>query len=215
MVQVYPATLYDRSFDTRILVQARLEASTLYIQRENDTLNWTAGDLDDARQLDDGSVVLQNNNLFLEVLEPGFAQAVKSAFENDKLFHRPFFDRIGLKGLLIALLIVIAPLLLVYFWFVPVAAERASQHVSPAIEEQIGEAWYESMIQQYTLDSIQTRQVQTFYDSLHYGVGYNIRNSVVKEPAIHALPTKPAIFNFGTPYMRFSMNWPTSCFLAF
>ncbi|TNE68491.1 MAG: M48 family metallopeptidase [Bacteroidetes bacterium] len=186
MTQTYPATLYDRSFDTRTLVTARIGPSTVYIQQESSTLEWKEADLDDARQLDDGSVVLQKGNLFLEVLEPGFATTLLQAFENKKLFHRPFFDRIGLKGCLIALLILLIPLLAVYLWVVPLVAERGSQYVSPEIEKQIGASWYQNIIQEHTVDTSKSRLVQSFYDSLHYGVGYDVQISVVREPVVNA-----------------------------
>ncbi len=146
---------------------------------------WLAPDLNYARRLNDGSVMLQNGPWHLDVQEPGFDRALEH-YLGKKLFRRSFFDKIGLAGCLIALLLILLPLLAAFLWLAPALAEGAAGKVSPEVEKQIGDAWYRNLTSQYRVDSLKTRLAQEFYDSLHYNSRYPIKITVVREPVVNA-----------------------------
>jgi predicted Zn-dependent protease len=119
-------------------------------------------------------------------MEPGFDRALEYYLGRKKLFRRSFFDKIGITGCLLAILLVILPLLAAFFWLAPFIAERAADNISPETEQQIGASWYQSLTANYTIDSAKTRQAQQFYDSLRYGGNYPFHITVVQEPVVNA-----------------------------
>lgn len=185
MSPVFPATLHHKETKVRSLVTVQLEPGAVRILRDDETLEWLASDLDSAWRAGDGSVLLQNGPWYLEVLEPSFAGAVEQSL-GVRLFRRSFFDKIGVTGCLIALLVIILPLLAVYFWLAPFLAERAAKGISIETEQQIGESWYRSLTASYSIDTARTRQLQAFYDALQFGGPYTMRITVVQEPVVNA-----------------------------
>ncbi|HRI59596.1 MAG TPA: M48 family metallopeptidase [Saprospiraceae bacterium] len=183
----YSATIHDRNLHSAAPATVRTEPGVLFIQMENgQILDWTLSDLDSARALDDGSVILQNGKKFLEVRDPGFLTGLERSFPKHRLFRHTFFDRIGMAGCLVAIAGVLAPILVLYFFIVPRVVESAAHKVPPEIEKQIGDTWFQSITATYKTDTALTRLVQQFYDSLGYGSGYDMRITVVHEPVVNA-----------------------------
>ncbi|MBK9336126.1 MAG: M48 family metallopeptidase [Lewinellaceae bacterium] len=186
MTNTFPATLHNRTDKTQRAVTVRITSGTLHITAETEAWRWSRTDLTSARLVDDGSVILQNGSWFLDVPDPRFAPALEAGFGGKKLFRRSFFDKIGVSGCLLAFVLVVLPLLAAYFWLAPYIAEQAVGNVSPETEKQIGEAWFRSLTEAYTVDTVRTRQVQQFCDSLHFGGDYDLRITVVNEPVVNA-----------------------------
>lgn len=182
----FSAILHNRATKEQTSVTVYTESGALRIGSDVKTLRWLPGDLDSARRLPDGSVILQNGGLYLEVTDPAFAEALERSFGNKRLFRRSFFDRIGVAGCLLFLFLVIIPLIAAYIWVVPAVADSAAQKVSPETERQIGEAWFKSLTAAYQVDTAETRLVQQFYDSLGFGGDYRMKITVVKEPVVNA-----------------------------
>lgn len=182
----YPAFLHNRATKEQTPVTVYTETGALSIHGDMKTLRWLPGDLNAARRLPDGSVILQNGELYLEVTDPAFAAALELSFGNKRLFRRLFFDRIGVAGCLLFLFLVIIPLIAAYIWVAPAVADSAAQKVSPETEQQIGETWFKSLTATYETDSAKTRLVQQFYDSLGFGGVYRMKITVVKEPVVNA-----------------------------
>jgi predicted Zn-dependent protease len=182
----FQAIRHNQTTKTQTPVRLRLEPGVLRIEDEGLLQEWLASDIQSARKLDDGSVILQNGPWFLDVHDAGFAPALEHYFGNKRLFQRTFFDRIGLMGCLLALLVFLIPILLAFLWLAPFLAERAAKNVSPEVEQQIGDSWYQSLTANYQLDSSKTRLTQQFYDSLHFGGAYAIKITVVQEPVVNA-----------------------------
>ena len=185
MRKSFTATLHNNTSKTQSPATILLQPDRLNIQAEALNTPWLPGDLQSARLLNDGSVILQNGPWFLEVMEPGFDQALEHYF-NKKLFRRSFFDKVGLAGCLLAILLILLPLLIAFFWLAPLLAEGAAEKISPETEAQIGESWYQSLTASYTIDPEKTLLAQQFYDSLHFGSNYTMRITVVKEPVVNA-----------------------------
>lgn len=183
----YSAIFHDRNLNTATPATVSTEPGVLFIQFENGQIHdWTLSELDSARALDDGSVILQNGKQFLEVNDPGFRAGLERSFPKNKLFRQTFFDRIGVIGCLLVIAGIVLPLLALYFFVAPKIAESAARKVSPEIEKQIGDAWFHSLTATYKTDTAKTRLVQAFYDSLGYGSDYEMRITVVSEPVVNA-----------------------------
>jgi len=183
----FTAILHDRSSGFSSPVTVRLQPGVLFIALDNGLmLDWTLPDIDSARAFNDGSVILQNGRQFLEVGDPAFQQALERSFPKNKLFHRTFFDRIGLAGCLISLFLIVVPVCASYFLLLPFLAERAARKVSPGVEKQIGDAWFRAVTDGYPVDSAKTRIVQQFYDALAYETGYDMQVTVLREPVVNA-----------------------------
>ncbi|MBK7938425.1 MAG: M48 family metallopeptidase [Lewinellaceae bacterium] len=183
----FKAILHDRNSGASAPVVVRPGPGVLFIElADSRILDWTLPDIDSARALDDGSVILQNGRRFLEVTEPSFRSALERSFPKNKLFQQTFFDRIGVGGCLISFALIILPIWGLYSWLLPVLAERAAQKVPSDVEKQIGEAWFQSVGSIYRVDSAKTRIVQQFYDALAFESDYDIRISVVNEPVVNA-----------------------------
>ena len=183
----FKAILHDRNTGTSAPVTVRPGSGVLFIELSSGRLlDWTLPDIDGARAIDDGSVILQNGKKFLEVAEPGFQHALNQSFPKNRLFHRTFFDRIGVGGCLVAIFVVLLPIMAFYIWMLPALAEHAAQKVSADVEKQIGDAWFQTVGANYRVDSAKTIAVQQFYDALAFDDGYDIRITVVKEPVVNA-----------------------------
>lgn len=183
----FSATFHDRSTNSASPVTVRTEPGVLFIELENGRfLDWTLSDLDSARALDDGSCILQSGKQFLEVKDPAFRAGLERSFPKHHLFRHSFFDRIGMAGCLLTILGILLPILLVYFFAVPKIVEKAAEKISPEIERQIGDAWFQSLTATFKTDSTKTRLVQQFYDSLGFGGAYEMRITVVNEPVVNA-----------------------------
>jgi len=186
MQSAFPATLQRKDSPVQKLVMVRIDTDGLTIYSDTENHHWTASDIESARWLDDGSMILQNGELFLDVVDPGFALALKSVFGNLPAFRRSFFDKAGLKGCLIILLSVGLPLFAAYFWLVPHMADRAASQITAETERQIGEQWYRSLTNAYAVDSVRSRQLQQFFDTLGYEGPFRIQVTVVHEPVVNA-----------------------------
>jgi len=183
----FSATLHDREQNSAAPVTVRTEPGVLFIELENGhILDWTLEDFDSARTLDDGSSILQSGRRFLEVKDPDFPRGLERSFPKHKLFRQTFFDRIGMAGCLIAIVSILVPLLLIYFFVAPKIVENAAKKVSPEIEQQIGDAVFQSLTANYETDTAKTRLVQQFYDSLGFGGDYEMHITVVNEPVVNA-----------------------------
>ena len=183
----YSATIHDRNLNSISPATVRTEPGVLFIELENgQILDWTLGDLDSARALDDGSIILQNGKRFLEVMDPAFRTGLERSFPKNRLFRQTFFDRIGMAGCLIAVIGMILPLLVLFVFIVPNLAESAAKKVPPEIEMQMGDTWFHTLTETYKTDTALTRLVQQFYDSLGYGGNYQMRITVVNEPVVNA-----------------------------
>lgn len=186
MQNSFSGVLHHRPTNTQKPVSVHLEPGTLVIRHESETQRWQRTELDSARLVDDGSVILQRGDYFLDVADPEFSRALEQAMGGKPIFRRSFLDKIGVMGCLIALGLLLVPLLAAYFLLIPYIAERASQKVTPEFEKEIGDNWYESLVSEYTLDTAKTRIVQAFYDKLNYESGYDMRITVVHEPVVNA-----------------------------
>lgn len=183
----FKAILHNRTAGSSSAVTVRSEPGVLFIEFENSRIvDWVLSDIDNARALDDGSVILQNGKRFLEVRDPAFMTALERSFPKNKLFHRTFFDRVGMMGCLIATLAVLVPMLLIYFGLLPFLAERGAQKVSADVEKQMGDSWFQSITDAYRIDSARTLAAQQFYHALQFETGYDIRITVVQEPVVNA-----------------------------
>lgn len=183
----FAAILHDRSSGSSSPVTVHAQPGVLFIALDNGLLlDWTLADIDSARALDDGPVILQNGRQFLEVGDPAFRQALERSFPRNRLFRRAFFDRIGLAGCLISLFLIVIPVCGSYFLLLPFLAERAAQKVTPDVEKRIGEAWFRAVTAGYPVDSARTRIVQQFYDALAYESAGDMKVTVVREPVANA-----------------------------
>lgn len=182
----FSGILHNRTSGEQTSVTVFPEPGALRITGVLHHQSWLPADLSSARHLPDGSVILQNGNLYLEVTDPAFAAALIRSFGNKRLFRRSFFDRIGVAGCLLVIFLLILPMVAAYIWLVPKLADNAAQKVSPETEKQIGDAWFESLTAGYPVDSTRTRLVQQFYDSLGFGGAYKMTITVVHEPVVNA-----------------------------
>jgi Zn-dependent protease with chaperone function len=183
----FSATLHDRQLPNATPVTVRAEPGVLFLETDSGQIHdWTLGDLQSARALDDGSVILQSGRQFLEVKDPDFRRALDRSFPQNRLFRQSFFDRIGVVGCLFVILGMLLPIILLYLFVAPRLAERAAVRISTETERQIGDAWFSSLTAAYSIDTAQTRLVQQFYDSLGYGSDYSMRITVVEEPVVNA-----------------------------
>jgi len=183
----FRGTLHNRDTNQSTPVTVRLQPGMMLIQPElGPSIEWLLADLHSARKTADGLVIVQSGRQFLEVEEPGFAADMERVFPKNRLFRKGTLDKIGVAGCLIALLMVLGLMLAAYFWAVPWVADQAAQKVSRDIERQVGESWYPSLTAQYQPDTVKTRLVQAFYDSLGYAGNYSIRITVVHEPVVNA-----------------------------
>jgi len=187
---MYAARYYDRQNLKEYLATVWLQPGTLFVQIEteagNQTLEWGASNLHSIETHPDGQVIVQNGKQFVEVKDFYFKGDLERNFQGKKLGKRGFFDRIGLGGCLIGLLIVTLPFIAAYIWVIPVLVNEAADKVPVDVEEKMGDTWFQSLTAQYTIDSSRTRLIQEFYDSLHYGGAYDMRISFVNEPVVNA-----------------------------
>ncbi|MBK8921290.1 MAG: M48 family metallopeptidase [Saprospirales bacterium] len=186
MSNLFQGTLYHSGEKTRTPVSIQVESGCLRIYADTAIQTWAALDIQSARRLGEDLVILQNGAWYLEVQSPGFAPTIEQAWGNKRLFRKSFFDKAGIAGCLIVLLGILLPLLAVFLWLTPFLADRAAREVSPEVERQIGDAWYQSLTAASTIDSAKTQLVQQFYDSLHFGGPYDMRITVVREPVVNA-----------------------------
>lgn len=182
----FSAILHNRATKEQNPVTVFPEPGSIRIAGLLHSQVWLPAEVSSARHLPDGSVILQNGDLYLEVTDPVFAEALERSFSNKRLFRRSFFDRIGVAGCLLVLFLLILPLIAAYIWVVPNVADNAAQKISPETEKQIGDAWFESLTAAYKIDSSKTRLVQQFYDSLGFGGAYKMTITVVNEPVVNA-----------------------------
>lgn len=192
MVQTFKARFIDRAKLSNQAAEVRFEPGELSMLVHTQEVSvrsnihyWKAGDIESARW-HEGQLILQKGKQFIEINHPDALQRLQEAFPNNRWFRQSFFDKIGLGGCLIALLIIIVPLLAALFFIGPFLAERAAKRISPEFERQIGDAMFTSLTSMYAVDSARTRLVQQFYDSLQYGGPYTMRITVVKEPLVNA-----------------------------
>ncbi|HNF44274.1 MAG TPA: cysteine desulfurase family protein, partial [Ferruginibacter sp.] len=116
----------------------------------------------------------------------GFAKALELHNGKQIFGRRSFFDKIGVAGCLLAAVLLLAPLVAAYIWLLPFLADKASGKISPELEKQVGDSWYQSLTATYTIDQTRSELVQQFYDSLHFGGQYPMKITVVREPVINA-----------------------------
>jgi Zn-dependent protease with chaperone function len=187
---MYAARYFDRQNLKEYLATVWLQPGTLFVQIEtesgNQTLEWGASDLHSIETHPDGQVIVQNGKQFVEIKDFYFKGDLERSFAGKKLGKRGFFDRIGLGGCLVGLLLVTLPFIAIYLWVIPVLANEAADKVPVDVEMKIGDAWFQSLTAQYTIDSSRTQLIQEFYDSLHYGGAYDMRISLVNEPVVNA-----------------------------
>ena len=184
---IFKATLHDRSTNTSQPLQVETQPGLLILRPElGSAEEWVLSDLQSARKLSDGTLILQNGRKFLEVPGPGFELALERSFPAHRLLRSGFFDRLGVMGCLVALLLVLLPLLAAYGWLTPWLANRVAEHISPEVEAQLGESLYQSAVADYVIDTAASKTAQQFYDALGYGGPYKIKITVVKAPIINA-----------------------------
>ncbi|MCC6459042.1 MAG: M48 family metallopeptidase [Saprospiraceae bacterium] len=186
MTKQFTGSLHRQPEKTQRPVNVRLEPGAIVILGEYDTQRWLASDLSSSRLVSDGSVILQNGPQFLDVRDPAFAEALEQALGTKRLFRRSFFDKIGLAGCLLSILLVVLPLVAGYIWLLPFLADKAAKKVSPEMEKEIGENWYKSLTADYTIDTARTRLVQQFYAALDFEGEFPIQITVVQEPVVNA-----------------------------
>jgi beta-barrel assembly-enhancing protease len=183
----FRGTLHNRDTQQSTPVTIRLQPGMMLIQPEfGPSIEWLLADLQSARKTADGLVILQSGRQFLEVEEPGFAADLERVFPGNRLFRPVVSNRAAGVGCLVGILFVLALLVGAYIWLIPWAVDRAARLVSTDVERQVGEGVYESLTEQYEFDTLQSRRVQTFFDSLGYASRYAIRISVVKEASVNA-----------------------------
>jgi predicted Zn-dependent protease len=187
---MYSATLYDRQHLRQYTARVFLQQSAMVIhidtEGSRETLEWIEANIDSVQAHNDGQVIVQSGLRFLEVKDPYFFTDLQRHFPRKKFGKTTLFDRLGVAGLIVAMLLLILPLMAAYFWLVPWIAEQAAQKVSVAVERQIGEPIFQSLTASYQLDSAATTRVQAFYDSLHFGGPYPMKITVVREPVVNA-----------------------------
>jgi beta-barrel assembly-enhancing protease len=186
----FTALFHDRTDQKTYNARVECTPGVLFIRLDTEmgpqTLEWVLADIQDAKAHDDGSVILQSGRQFLEVQEAGFEAALSAVFPKNKLFRRTFFDKIGVAGCILSILIAVLPFLALYWWGAPYLADRAARKVPKETETEIGEQLYQQMTATYTVDSVKTRLVQDFFRELGYPVSYPIHITVVKEPVVNA-----------------------------
>lgn len=86
-------------------------------------------------------------------------------------------------GLLIGL---VAAVLLIYSLIVPFLAEKLANTVSVETEQQLGDAVYNALSESYPIDTVRTRGVTDFFESMKVPSAYSIRIVVVKSSDLNA-----------------------------
>ncbi len=184
----FEATLHDRYLQSthKITVEAEPGGLTLHWSDGHIT-HWAITDIESTRRLDDSTLVIQNGKQFLELKGEGLERALNYSFPGNKFFvHKGFFDRIGLAGCLISILLLVLPFLLFYFFGSDWLANNAAKQIPKSYEIELGEALKKSTLKDLKIDSLQTIRIQAFYESLQYASDYPISVTVVNDPVINA-----------------------------
>lgn len=111
--------------------------------------------------------------------------------QNTKTNYASFVGKKGMEKLVIMGAAVVALIAGLYFFVVPFVAENiATSIVSPSLEKEVGDNFYESFIEYAEVDTNKTEIINRFYKTLQFKTEYNIRLTVLKSdiPNAFALP---------------------------
>ncbi|WP_205510826.1 M48 family metallopeptidase [Longitalea arenae] len=124
----------------------------------------------------------------LGIRDPQLVLALKQTLRRHRLFskaHSRALGSIWVKLGIIAL-ILIGILLALYLWLAPWLGERIAGGIAKESEISMGEKMYQSVIQQYKIDTHKTAVLNDFYAQLHYDVGYPVKITVVESGEMNA-----------------------------
>jgi beta-barrel assembly-enhancing protease len=124
----------------------------------------------------------------LGIRDEQFVQALKKTLAHHRLFskaHTRVLGSLWLKLAVIAL-ILLAVLIGLYLWLIPMLGERMARGFAKEQEINMGEQMYQAVMQQYRVDTHKTEILNDFYKQLHYDIGYPVKITVVESNETNA-----------------------------
>ena len=82
--------------------------------------------------------------------------------------------------------IVLAILFSAYMWLLPWIGERIAMRFSKETEIELGESMFRSVMTEYEVDEVKTREINLFFQQLHFQTGYPVQITVVKSKQLNA-----------------------------
>lgn len=124
----------------------------------------------------------------LGIRDAQLVQALKKNLAHHRLFGKAHTRVLGSLWLKLAVIagIILAALVGVYLWLMPLLGERMAKGFSKESEISMGEQMYQAVIKQYNVDSRKTVILNDFYKQLHYEVGYPVKITVVESNEMNA-----------------------------
>ncbi len=95
----------------------------------------------------------------------------------------------GIKGIALGAIIFVSIFLLFYKIILPNLAEAAAAAVPISYEEKIGKSFKNSLIADQEVDSVKSKALTDFYNTLNFKSPYNLDFTVVKSPIQNAYAT--------------------------
>lgn len=180
----FSALYFDGVSSGSTVVTVVLNQHQLVIQTEYESEIWQIAEIHPVEFVDKDLLVLKYGSQFpyetieikdqelIQVLLTRYGLGKKSKKYNLVLNH-------GVKGVLIAALILATVILGSYFYVIPSVAETAAGHLPRNLEEKLGEAVYTSFTQFDEIDTYKSEQVTEFYNALGFDSEFDVRITVV------------------------------------
>lgn len=117
-----------------------------------------------------------------------FANEIKRNFKEYKVVQQLLVNpKSTFRKLVLSIfLFFIALIALIYYVVIPWAVNKAVDNFPLQYEKEIGQAMFESAMQKEQIDSVKTRDLNTFFKELHLKSDYNIKLVCVKKNELNA-----------------------------
>lgn len=124
----------------------------------------------------------------LGIRDAQLVQALKKNLAHHRLFGKAHTRVLGSLWMKLALIagIILAALVGVYLWLMPLLGERMAKGFAKETEISMGEQMYQAVIKQYSVDTRKTDILNDFYKQLHYDTGYPVKITVVESNEMNA-----------------------------
>lgn len=161
-------------------------------QNQQHDINWLEKELAGFEERPGGTELLHHTGQGqvdrLIITDPALVQAIKKHMSHNRFIGKPHQRLMGKAGIkiLMALGILVAIILLAWFWFVPWLGERVAMNFSKDYEISMGNRMYEALSSTFKVDERKTQMVNQFYKQLQYGVEYPIEITVVESGVVNA-----------------------------
>jgi beta-barrel assembly-enhancing protease len=142
-------------------------------------------------EFNDATTVLEYGDFprqSIAVFEQGFKEALEQQYRDAKFLSSKYnyFQKTGMKGLLIGGVSLLALALVLFVWGIPALAEKAAAHFPEAYEQAMGEQLHNHMMLGQTIDSAKTEALQKYLAALEVKSDFPITVTVVKNDMVNA-----------------------------